>query len=251
MARMPPPLQKQRTTTKGRRENLHQTRSSASAVGQPQNRRQGRQSNGSSSSALQAISPRRALSQSQPTIDASSEDPGVRWECRIVTPLVAGSVDCLSAEGCGVVLCEKSYNLFDFLNCCLVQYPPYYSQYAHLNDAEHGDSNRESIYTSARHSQRDSSRLQPSPIQNSKRSSARSSRLPSPGGHEEAQEADVNEYEPHVEVIQATIKPKAGEDNRDKTAKPLRIFMGTWYNTGGASPFFSLALFIETRALVL
>ncbi|CDJ39015.1 endonuclease/exonuclease/phosphatase domain-containing protein, putative [Eimeria tenella] len=52
------------------------------------------------------------------------EDRALRWECRVVTPCVGVGVDCLSAEGCGLIVCGSPFSLFD--NCCTVELPGSY-----------------------------------------------------------------------------------------------------------------------------
>ncbi|CBZ49516.1 inositol-1,4,5-trisphosphate 5-phosphatase 2, related [Neospora caninum Liverpool] len=135
---------------------------------------------------------------------------GTRWECRVVTPIIAASVDCFSAEGCGVVICEQPYSLFTYFNCCEVEYPPRgfggYG-YERISLRQYGSQMIED--------------------EESERSQKRKSRPDTPNGDCDEDEELTKKTEKEPEIIEL-VRPKPGQDNRDKNATPIKIFVGTW-----------------------
>ncbi|KFH03178.1 endonuclease/exonuclease/phosphatase family protein [Toxoplasma gondii VAND] len=134
-----------------------------------------------------------------------AELDGTRWECRVVTPLVAVSVDCLSAEGCGVVVCEQPFSFLDYFGCCKVEYPPRYGTF----DGELISAGR---YASQMLQDAESARQRKSPH------TVRSDRVEGDALFSAKKEPEVFEL----------VRPEPGKDNRDKTAIPVKIFVGTW-----------------------
>ena len=57
-------------------------------------------------------------------VPQSDSDIALRWECRVVTPCIGIGFDFFSAEGCGMVICDQPFSLFN--NCCTVELPSPY-----------------------------------------------------------------------------------------------------------------------------
>ncbi|KAL8273092.1 hypothetical protein Esti_003013 [Eimeria stiedai] len=134
--------------------------------------------------------PRREREQQQQQGEEDNDDDDLvtRWECRVVTPCVAFSVDLFSAEGCGMVLCNHPFSLFG--SCCAVELPT-----AYAIDGKAGG--------------RQMAAQASSPAVSSLKSKKALGFA-------------------HLEVSGDAEEEESGKSTADTSVKPLSIFVGTW-----------------------
>ncbi|KAL8429186.1 hypothetical protein ACSSS7_006745 [Eimeria intestinalis] len=121
--------------------------------------------------------------------EEDEDELATRWECRVVTPCVALSVDLFSAEGCGLVLCSHPFSLFG--SCCAVELPTPF--FLHRKKAPGSPIASEASFP---------------PL-----ASLKSKKLMDPM---------------HLEISGDAEEEEAEKSTADTSVRPLSIFVGTW-----------------------